>query len=104
MITEDIQKVFMITEKYFCVQTAVVDLRETNINTLVDKLSNVSPLLTMCHHIISDCDAIVNEHIKMNTLSSILTLYLRVWTFSLAKDIVAKQKRKIPDRKAHKNL
>ena len=51
-------------------------------------------------HIVSDCDATVNDQVEMNTLSSILTLYLRVRTFSLAKDIVAKQKGKIFNRKA----
>ena len=45
-------------------------------------------------HIVSDRDATVNDQVEMNTLSSILTLYLRVRTFSLAKDIVAKQKGK----------
>ena len=100
MITEEIQKVFIITEKYFCVQTAAVGLREINIDKLVDKLTNFSPLLTIFCHVVSDCDATINDQVKMNTLSSILTLYLRVRTFSLAKDIVAKQKRKISDRKA----
>ena len=100
IITEDIQKIFIITEKYFCVQTAVVGLREININKFVDKLNNFSPLLMIFRHIVSDCDATVNDQVEMNTLSSILTLYLRVRTFSLAKDIVAKQKGKIFDCKA----
>ena len=100
IITEDIQKIFIITEKYFCVQTAVVGLREININKFVDKLNNFSPLLMIFRHIVSDCNATVNDQVEMNTLSSILTPYLRVRTFSLAKDIVAKQKGKIFDRKA----
>ena len=85
MITEDNQKVFIITEKYFCVQIALLGLRVININKLVDKLTNFSPLLAIFHHIVSDCGATVNHHVKMNILSSILTLYLRVLIFSLAK-------------------
>ena len=37
---------------------------------------------------------------EINLLSSILTLYLRVRTFSFTKDIVTKKKRKIANDKA----
>ena len=54
----------------------MVGLREININKFVDKLNNFSPLLMIFRHIVSDCDATINDQVEMNTLSSILTLYL----------------------------
>ena len=100
VITEDMQKVFIIAEKYFCVQTNAIGLREINIVKLVENLIKFPPLSLTFHNIVSDSNATVNEEVEINTLSSILTLYLRVHTFSLTKDIVTKKKRKIACDKA----
>ena len=48
----------------------------------------------------SESNTAVSEGVEINLLSSILTLYLRVRTFSFTKDIVTKIKRKIANDKA----
>ena len=52
------------------------------------------------YYIKSESTSAVNEAVEINLLSSILTLYLRVRTFSFTKDIVTKKKRKIANDKA----
>ena len=95
VITDDMEKVLTITEKYFCIQTAAKGLREISITKLVDNLIKFPPLSLTFHQLASDSNTTINEYVEINMLSSILTLYLRVRTFSLTKDIVAKQKREI---------
>ena len=99
-ITEGMQMVFLITEKYFSVQTAGKGLREISISTLVDNLIKFPPLSLTFHHMTSESNTAVNEGVEINLLPSILTLYLRVRTFSFTKDIVTKKKRKIANDKA----
>ena len=99
-ITEDMEKIFLITEKYFSVQTAETGIREISIPTLVDNLIKFPPLSLAFHHMVSECNTSVNEGVEINLLSSILTLFLRVRTFPFTKDIVTKKKRKIANDEA----
>ena len=93
--------ILTITEKFFCIQTAAKGLREISVTKLVDNWIKFPPLsLTFCQ-IPSDSNTTINEYVEINTLSSILTL--RVRPFSLTKDIVAKQKRKITGELHYEN-
>lgn len=89
-ITDEVSKVFMITERYFCVHTAEKGLRNIPINNLVDNLISFPPLKLGFFDIASSNDVSIDDTVIINTLASIIRLYLRVRTFSLTKDIVTK--------------
>ena len=100
VITQDMEKVFVLAEKYFCVQTATKGLRKIDTEKLVDNLINFPPLALTFNHIVSDSNTCIDKEIEVSTLSSILTLYLRVRSFSSAKDLVALSKRKLDGGKS----
>ena len=99
-ITDEMEKVFLITERYYSIQTASTGLREINIPKLVDNLLNFPPLFLTYEQMAMDHCATIDKKVIINTLASLLRLFLTVRTFSLTKDIVSKKKQKIMSEKA----
>ena len=62
------QKVCLITEKYFLVQTAGKGLREISISTLVDNLIKFPPLSLTFHHMTSESNTAVNEGVEIKSI------------------------------------
>ena len=80
-VSDDMEKVFMITEKYFSIQTASKGLRCIQIDTMVDRLIKFASLVLTFNNIVGNSDVMIDKIVEINTLSSILTLYLRVRAF-----------------------
>ena len=84
-ITEDIQKIFMITERYFCVNTSSKYLTKIEIDNFVIKLANHYHIQELFGNIVKCIDMEIEESIQESTLTEIITYYLRVRAFSYAK-------------------
>ena len=85
-VSHEMEKVFMITEKYFSIKTSSIGLRTIPIDT--------PPLILTFHNVAGNSEITIEENVEIDTLSRILTLYLRVRAFSLTKDLVAKMRQK----------
>ena len=94
------EKVFMITEKYFSIKTSSIGLRTIPIDTFVDNLIKFPPLILTFHNVAGNSEITIEENMEIDTLSRILTLYLRVRAFSLTKDLVAKMRQKNTAKKS----
>ena len=92
LVTEDIEKVFVIVQKYFAVQTADAGMRVINIPSLVDDLVKFPPLYLTYEQMGAEKN-ITDKKVIVNVLSSILHLFLKVRTFSHVKVITAKHKK-----------
>ena len=99
-ISEEMEKIFVISEKYFSVQTGGVGIREINIPSLVDKLIQFPPLILTFEQVAASHSSSMDRKIVINTLSALLQLFLRARTFSHTRDIVAKTRQKIVSKKA----
>ena len=93
-VSDEMEKIFLITEKYFCINTASKGLRSIPIDTYVDTLMKYSPLYLTYDNIAGSCEISIDDSIKTDILSKLLHLYLRVRSFSLTKDITAKMRQK----------
>ena len=98
-ISEDMERIFIITQKYFTVQTAEPGLRVINIPLLVDKLMKYPPLILTYEKMAADND-VVDKTVIINVLSSILTLFLKVRVFSHVKVLTAKHKKNLSSKRA----
>ena len=90
-VNEHYLRIFFKAEEEFRNATEVVHLRKIDIGKISDKLMNDADIISM-FSAVSDCSDVQNE-IKENILQKMLHLYLRVRSFSLAKDITTKQKK-----------
>ena len=91
-MTEDCQKIFYRAEKQFRIQTSVYFLREINIKMMADCLLESIDVISFSNAAVNMAGVNVPEEIKMNLLQNMLMVYLRVRSFSLAKDITCKKK------------
>lgn len=94
-IKEETQKIFSVAEKTFLIQTHEEMKRNVNVSLMVTKLLSFAPLLEIFECILMMCDEKPSKDISKIVLRNILTLYLRIRTYSLARDIVQKNKVKV---------
>ena len=106
-ITTQIQRLFVITEKYFLLQTHT-QKRSVQVSDIVNNLIKFMPIQETFKAVAISCDVEPTEEVRNNVLNALLTLYLRIGTFSYAKDIVQKSKAKVvkktKDAALRKNL
>ena len=88
----EMERGFLIAEKYFCINTMSKGLRSIPVDLFVDTLIKFHPLMLTFRNIAGSCEMTIQESVIINTLSSILALYLRVGAFSLTKDAIMRQK------------
>ena len=91
-VTEDCQKIFYRAEEQFRIQTSVDFLREINIKMMADCLLESIDVVSFFNAAVNMAGVNLPEEIKMNMLQNMVMLYLRVTSFSLAKDITSKKK------------
>ena len=99
-VSDEMEKVFMITEKYFSIKTSSIGLHTIPIDTFVDNLIKFPPLILTFHNVAGNSEITIEENVEIDTLSRILTLYLRVRAFSLTKDLLAKMRQKNTAKKS----
>ena len=90
-VTEHCLRIFYKAEEEFRCVTEVDHLRQIDVGSISSKLMD-NPDIVSLFSVVSDGIDIQNE-IKDNILEKMLELYLRVRSFSFAKDITSKQKK-----------
>ena len=86
-ISLTVQKLFLLTEKYFRLKTRDEKQRIINTKQIVKELMNFSYVKEFFNEIVSQADLTASDEVIKSTLFSVLTLYVRVRAFSYAKDI-----------------
>lgn len=99
-ISGDAQKIFLRTEHYFRVNTSNTGLQSINIAEIVDKCFHDEEILSSCNSLLYNSQLKVDKKVVKDVLHSILGLYLRVLSFSFAKDIIQKHEIKTKQNKA----
>ena len=91
-VNEHVEKIFLISEKYFSIKTDV-SKRSIDIFSLVKSVMEYIPVKNVMESVIESIpDAQIEKEIVKITLYNMITLYMRVRAFSLARDIVQKEK------------
>ena len=94
-ISTVMQRIFVISEKFFCIQTSASNIRKIDVFNIVKKLMEF-PAVQNQFKVVVDSTAIkISKEVAKSTLYGILTLFIWVRSFSFAKDIVEKHKIKI---------
>ena len=91
-ITKCSQKIFFRTEHHFRQLSPDGNLQSVNIKGITDKSVTDSELLAYYNLMVSDSELVPATHVIKDVLHSIVHLYVRVRSFSLAKDIIQHHK------------
>lgn len=91
-ITKTLQKIFLQTEKYFRLSTSNHPLSRIDIDEIRSKANGNLELISAFNAMMANSELRVNNDVAKDVLHSIVDLYIRVCSFSLAKDIVQKYK------------
>lgn len=98
-ITEPAQKIFVMAEHYFRQLTPKVASRGIDIVTITLKATSDSDVLSNYGLIITDAEIKPASHVVKDVLHGIMTLYVRVPSFSFAKDVIENHKIKMKQTK-----
>ena len=85
------EKIFIIAEKYFNIHTGISS-REIMVYDMVKTIMEFSYIKEFYKNIVDTCDGIISLETTKVVLYDMLTVYLKVRSFSLAKDVVQKHK------------
>ena len=99
-ITENAQKVFTRTEHYFRLSAAADGAHKVDISGITNQASRDSEVISYYQNMVSDAETVPASHTSKDMLHSIISMYVKVRSFSLAKDIVSAHKIKVKQPKA----
>lgn len=91
-ITTPAHKVLLKTEHYFREHTSQTGLQQIDFAGIVKKSITDSDILSNYQLILCDAELVPRSSVSKNVLRCIIELYVRVRSFSFAKDIVQKYK------------
>lgn len=91
-ITKCSQKIFFRIEHHFRQLSPDGNLQSVNIKGITDKSVTDSELLAYYNLMVSDSELVPATHVIKDVLHAIVHLYVRVRSFSLAKDIIQHHK------------
>ena len=91
-ISQPVQKLLLLTEKYFRLKTKDESQRCLHTKQIVKDLMDFSFIKEFFSEVVAKSDMSPSDEVCKSTLFSILTLYIRVRSFSYTKDIVQKQR------------
>ncbi|XP_012562511.2 uncharacterized protein LOC105847457 [Hydra vulgaris] len=90
-VCEECYQIFLLAEKHFRQETAVANLRNIESKNLTKHLLKDPNIISFYNAIVHDVKFVsIDKEIKLNLLEKMIELYFRVRTFSLAKNITAK--------------
>lgn len=98
-ITEPAQKIFVVAEHYFRQLAPKVVSQRIDIVTITLKATSDSDVLSNYGLIITDAEIKPASHVIKDVLHGIMTLYVRVHSFSFTKDVIEKNKIKMKQTK-----
>ena len=90
-INENMERIFVIAEKYFCIKISN-HMSKITVFDLVKNLLELPQVQSIFKLIVDSADVEISKEVAKSTLYGILTLYIRVRSFSFAKDTVERQK------------
>lgn len=91
-ITKYAQSIFLKTECHFRQLTSVNSLQKVDIAGIVHNTITDSAILSSYQCMVSDAELIPNVEVSNNVFHAIVCLYIRVRSFSCAKDIIQRYK------------
>ncbi|XP_047122388.1 uncharacterized protein LOC101236338 [Hydra vulgaris] len=92
-LTEECQQIFILTEIKFRSETLNSMLRKVDIANMAFELITNTTVQSFYNAIVENsCQFKIDKEVKTNLLESMVKLYLRVRSFSMAKDVVQRQK------------
>lgn len=93
-------KIFLKTDEYFRQSTSKAGLQRIDIVGITKTSTTDSDVLANYQLIVSEADCDSYSHVQKDVLHNIVSLYIRVRSFSYAKDIVQQYKIKAKQRKS----
>ena len=91
-VNEHVEMIFLISEKYFSIKTDA-SKRSIGIFSLVKSVMEYKPVENAMESVIESIPEVqIEKEIVKITLHNMITLYMRVRAFSLARYIVQKEK------------
>ena len=107
-ITDDMQSIMLIAEKYFRKGTMLLQKHLIEFNLICQDTTKDVTVQLKWENICSSSELRIDNHVKKDVLASIIDLYERIRSFTYAKDIVQKfkltQKRTGKDKSLWKNI
>ena len=103
-ITEHAQKVFFKTELFFRKFTSQSGMRRVDIDGIAHAAIKDCDVLANFNLILSVAQLKVDSHLHKDILNSMVSLYVRVRSFSFAKDIIQRHKVKVKQASKAKSL
>ena len=91
-VTLPAQKIFLKTEHYFRQPTLKADLQKIDFVGITQLATSDGDILANYHLIVADAGCKPDSDVKKGILHDIVSLYVRVHSFSYAKDIVQRYK------------
>ena len=106
-ITDDMQSIMLIAEKYFRKGTMLLQKHLIEFNLICQDITKDATVQLKWENICSSSELRIDNHVKKDVLASIIDLQVRIRSFTYAKDIVQKfklnQKRTGKDKSLQKN-
>lgn len=106
-ITKPAQTIFIRTEKYFRFLTSNYPVTRIDINEIMSRSINDSEVLTAFICMKATSELKLDDKVAKDVLQSIIHLYIRVRSFSFARDVVQKYKlqmKLVKEKALRKNL
>ena len=92
-ISEDCEQIFYKAEELFRQETSVFNLRNINIPEITSNLMCQSDMVSLINSIVNISGSDIDSELKDNLFEKMIQLYLRVRSFSLAKDLTSGKKK-----------
>ena len=101
-VTEDCLRIFYLAEEEFRKSTEIVRLRKIDIGKITENLMDNPDVISLFAAVADGIN--IQNVVKQNIQQKILQLYLRVRSFSLAKDVTTKQRKEHKEARKNKGL
>ena len=102
-VTSDTLRIFYLAEEEFRKTTEISNLRKINAEEIAQTLLENHDIVSIFKTVTDDVTDVTDET-RENVLNKILPLYLRVRSYSLARDLTSKQKKESKDAKIKKGF
>ena len=86
-----IERMLMISEKYFCLKTDVYT-RKIPVFDLMKAIIEFQPVMECYKTVLGFCEIEISKEVAKIVLYNIISLYIKVRSFSLVKDVVQRHK------------
>ena len=99
-ITKRAQTIFLRTEYYFRMLTSKPGLQRIDIASITSKSTHDGEVVSAYNAMVFESELVTDDYVGKDVLQNIVDLYVRVRSFSFAKDIIQKHKMKGKQLKA----